>query len=291
MILLDTDVLSLYHVGHTRVLDRFRNVDVGEVVGTTIVSGVEILRGRFESLLKAADGQQLEGAQQRLDESETLQVNLTLPGGTTMSFDSSNPNKEEENPELQKFMGLFKANTETTTRLILDKNNDIQAVEFEGNPTESVDDIFKSQFDPALRKQISQQEFDKLPDEPVKPGDTWTRFSELDLGAGQSMTFETAYEYAGTVEKNGKTLDRITMETKKVTYALDPNGGLPLQLVKSELKVTTSTGEILFDRERGQIVSDVEELQIAGDIAFKVGDKDAEGTLELKINTDTKLQP
>jgi len=64
MILLDTDIVSLYHAGHERVTARIENVDPAEVLGTTVISLAEILRARFEFLLKAADGAQLQLAQQ-----------------------------------------------------------------------------------------------------------------------------------------------------------------------------------------------------------------------------------
>jgi tRNA(fMet)-specific endonuclease VapC len=72
MILLDTDILSLYHNGHERVTERIKGADPTEAIGTTIVTRAEILRARFEFLLKAADGNQLQRAQLRLDASESL---------------------------------------------------------------------------------------------------------------------------------------------------------------------------------------------------------------------------
>jgi tRNA(fMet)-specific endonuclease VapC len=72
MILLDTDILSLYHAGHERVAARIKTLDRAEVLGTTVITFAEILRARFEFLLKAADGEQLQKAQQRLDGSQAL---------------------------------------------------------------------------------------------------------------------------------------------------------------------------------------------------------------------------
>jgi tRNA(fMet)-specific endonuclease VapC len=64
---LDTDTLALLMKGHTRVSAR---VERTERVAITIVSRIELLQGRFASLLKAADGQQLLLAQHWLDENE-----------------------------------------------------------------------------------------------------------------------------------------------------------------------------------------------------------------------------
>ncbi len=49
-------------------------------MATTVVTRIEILRGRFEFLLKAADGAQLLRAQQLLSRSEELLAQIvTLP--------------------------------------------------------------------------------------------------------------------------------------------------------------------------------------------------------------------
>ncbi len=68
MILLDTDTVSLLAGGHSKVTQRARTAV--DTVATTVVTRFEILRGRFDFLLKAADGTQLERAQHWLDQSE-----------------------------------------------------------------------------------------------------------------------------------------------------------------------------------------------------------------------------
>lgn len=78
MILLDTDIISLYHAGHERVSEKVQNLDPGEVIGTTIITRAEILRARFEALLKAADGEHLQRAQERLAASESLLSDLHI---------------------------------------------------------------------------------------------------------------------------------------------------------------------------------------------------------------------
>ncbi len=57
MFLLDTDTLTHLHYGHPRVIERLRQAETSDV-GTTVVTKIEILRGRYDSLLKAADSQQ-----------------------------------------------------------------------------------------------------------------------------------------------------------------------------------------------------------------------------------------
>jgi tRNA(fMet)-specific endonuclease VapC len=71
MYLLDTDTLTHLHAGHPRVLRRLTALDDPDV-GTTIVTKIELLRGRFEFLLKAATGAELLRAQSWLARTEEL---------------------------------------------------------------------------------------------------------------------------------------------------------------------------------------------------------------------------
>ena len=91
MILLDSDIVSLYHAGHERVTARIEDVDPAEVLGTTVITFAEILRARLEFLLKAADGEQLQLAQQRLDSSQALLDDLhiaTVDAASATKFDA-----------------------------------------------------------------------------------------------------------------------------------------------------------------------------------------------------------
>src|SRR5262249_13481641 len=83
MYLLDTDILSLVHAAHPRVLERRRTVPSSEIA-VTIVTWVEILQGRFDSILKAADAAQLLRAQELLVRTGELLRELTV-----VSFDDA----------------------------------------------------------------------------------------------------------------------------------------------------------------------------------------------------------
>jgi tRNA(fMet)-specific endonuclease VapC len=65
VILLDTDTLTLLTMGHLKVQ---RRLDLAEDdIAITIVTRIEVLRGRFDFVLKAADGPQLLIAQTTLE--------------------------------------------------------------------------------------------------------------------------------------------------------------------------------------------------------------------------------
>lgn len=69
MILLDTDTLTLLFLGN--VAARRRLESARDNVATTIISRIEMLRGRFDAVVKAADAKQLQQAFRRLVETET----------------------------------------------------------------------------------------------------------------------------------------------------------------------------------------------------------------------------
>jgi tRNA(fMet)-specific endonuclease VapC len=77
MHLLDTDTLTHLHAGHPAVVARLRTVE-DPVVGTTIVTKSELLRGRIDFLLKAADGAGLLRAQQWFTRTEELLAQILV---------------------------------------------------------------------------------------------------------------------------------------------------------------------------------------------------------------------
>lgn len=68
MFILDTDTLSHFLRAQGRVTERV--TQASEEVVITLISRIEILQGRFASVLKAENGERLIQAQQRLEETE-----------------------------------------------------------------------------------------------------------------------------------------------------------------------------------------------------------------------------
>lgn len=77
MHLLDTDTLSHLQAGHPRVVAQLQTLSDPEV-GTTIISQIELLRGRFDYVLKAASGTDLLRAQSLLLRTEQLLTQLLI---------------------------------------------------------------------------------------------------------------------------------------------------------------------------------------------------------------------
>ena len=78
MTLLDTDVLSLVFAGNETVLSRLRRAE--DDLAITVITKVEVLRGRYDYLLKANDGTQLQRAQSWLDKIEQELTGWTVVG-------------------------------------------------------------------------------------------------------------------------------------------------------------------------------------------------------------------
>jgi tRNA(fMet)-specific endonuclease VapC len=96
MIVLDTDTLTFFLRGHASVVARVQQAT--EEVAITIISRIETLRGRFDTLLKAADGAELRRGQQRLAEAERdlarIPKVLLIDAGAGAEFDRLRSDKK-----------------------------------------------------------------------------------------------------------------------------------------------------------------------------------------------------
>jgi tRNA(fMet)-specific endonuclease VapC len=95
MKVLDTDVLTFLIKGHPKVCER-RTQETEEVV-ISIFSRIETLQGRFATLLKAADGSELERGQERLSQAErdpTAFRVLPVTAAVAAEFDRLRENKK-----------------------------------------------------------------------------------------------------------------------------------------------------------------------------------------------------
>ena len=93
MDLLDTDMLSLLHLGDPRLQERF---DPSRVA-TTVITRIEVLQGRFAFVMKAKDGEQLLSAFARLARSEELLRRITvvpIDNAAAAEFDRLRLNKK-----------------------------------------------------------------------------------------------------------------------------------------------------------------------------------------------------
>jgi hypothetical protein len=228
---------------------------------------------------------------------ESLHVDLRLPGGIDLTYDSKDPNAKIDNPQLAFLGDVFKLVSEISYTVVLDAQNKVKAVEGTEKimeKAEKLDDLVRDSIrgavNPDKTKARFEQEHRNLPDVLARPGEPWERTETMDTG-GQTFTFLKKYEYVGTEKKGDKTLDKISSKVLDVKYSQDPDSKSPLKVTKSDLKVESSEGTVLFDREQGCVVESRGKTQIKGSMTFSAGGQDLPGQLELSMQVGVQLQP
>jgi Family of unknown function (DUF6263) len=232
------------------------------------------------------------------DKVESLRVEMSLPGGNNLTFDSSNPDAKIENPALAFLGEALKLASETTYTLVLDAQNKVKAVEGTEKMLEKAEklsppakDVIHGRMQIDKLKMRFEQELRVLPDVLARPGESWERTEVLDIGSGQTLTFKKKYEYLGVEKLGDKTLDKISSKASEVELKMDPTANSPFKVLKADLKVASSAGTILFDREAGHVVSAKGTIQIKGDmLTFSINGTELPGTLDLTMETNTELQ-
>lgn len=220
---------------------------------------------------------------------EVLQTEVELPGGTKLQFDSANPDKKSDIPQLEPIMERLRLSFKTPVTVVIDSTNKIKEVKFPPGLADSVDVSNKSLFDADKRKKAAEQGRGFLPGKAVKPGDSWEHSVDADIGSGQTLAFQIKYTYDGTVDQDGRQLDKITGKTLTVNYSVDP-ANPTFQSSKSDLKITESTEAILFDRQQGAVQQRTKKMRIEGDLTLVVKGVEYPGKLDLNIEESTKRQ-
>jgi len=221
---------------------------------------------------------------------ETMQQQIKAPGLGEVSFDSVNPDKTAESV----LTPLLKAAAQATWTLVLDRKDQVVAVEGKDKAFEGLDaklrEAVKGTNDPEYLKQAATLEFLRVPVTPLKVGDTWEQSEPMRLDSAQSLTFKKKYTYKGVVEKDGRKLHQIDVEATEVKLAIEGMGPLMIKLVKSDLKLASSQGTLLFDAELGQVVMDSQTNQIKGPITLGIAGQELPAELDLTLETSTQAR-
>ena len=228
---------------------------------------------------------------------ESLRVEMSLPG-EKLVFDTRDPKAKIDSPGLSFLNEMFNLEGQMALTIVLDKNNKVKAVEGAEELRGKVEKLgpeareqMSKQFESEKLKRVFEQEFQILPDVLARPGEPWERAQVIDLGAGLAITFRKKFEYVGTEKRRNETLDKISSKVLEVKYNVDPDSNLPLNPVKSDLKVESSSGTIFFDREAGHVVGSTERIRIKGDVTYSAKGQEVPSKLDLNIETGVELQP
>jgi hypothetical protein len=142
-----------------------------------------------------------------------------------------------------------------------------------------------------VRKQV-QSGLDVWPAEPVKVGATWEREVSQSLGQGQALVFKRRYKYEGpemrsTVDSTRR-LEKVTAEDLEVKLTIDPAGGFPGSVEKSDLKVTSSKRSLLFDPALGRAIESTGDVTVAGEMTLNLMGQELPGKLNLVMKIGKK---
>ena len=221
---------------------------------------------------------------------------MKFPGGNLV-YDSSDLNVKIDNPELAFLGEVFKLTSQSAVTIVLDEHHQVKAVEGTEKLIEKADkldarakDLIRSSLEPDKLKTKFIQEHASLPEVLARPGEPWERTEVLEEG-GQTFTFRKKYEYLGTEKKGEKTLDKISSKATAVDLKQDPESKSPLKIVKSDLKIESSEGTILFDREAGCVVNAKGKTRIKGPLTISAGGQEIASDLDLTLESHTELQP
>jgi hypothetical protein len=229
---------------------------------------------------------------------DSIKANINTPAGN-ISFDSANPDagKEEGSP-LAFLHDTLKALTGASYTVVIGKDGKIAAVEGAekvvekaGELSPQAAEVLRGRMSGEKMKDTLNKEYGFLPDVLVRPGDTWNRESTQDIGGGQSFIYETTYEYKGTVERDGKTLDKIDKKATAVKYSQDPAAAAQAKVDDKGLKIDSSAGTILLDRATGTIVESTDKTHILGKMTITVMGQELDTDLDLTWEESTVMKP
>jgi Family of unknown function (DUF6263) len=235
---------------------------------------------------KSDDG----GSKQKIYSSK-VQFELSLPGGISVSFDSDNPDKESEVPQLNDMLKLLKVVSGMQITSELDNKGQLKELSVKAEGADELSDMFKSRLDPDNLKKQMKQELNTIPTKPVAPGDTWTRAEIFDAGSGQIFTYTTTYKYEGRVQEKGKTYDKVTATYAQPTFAIEAGSPLPIGSKSSDLSMEGSKSTMLLDVEKHQISQSTGETIFKGKIVLTdPNGNEIPGELDLKITSKLTRQ-
>ena len=226
-----------------------------------------------------------------------LRAEYTVPDGIKFNLDSSDPNIRIDNPQLAFLADVFKLKNSVAYTVVLDNQRKVKAIEgtekLKEKAEQLADSIAREEFECAMDVDRLRTKFEQtlriLPDVPAHAGESWERTEQLEIN-GKTFTVRKKYEFVGTEKKGDKILEKINQRLLDVKYDTDANEKLPLKVARSGLKIQSSEGTILFDREEGHITSANQKVQFKGNMTFSGAGVDQTGEFDLTFDTNTQLQ-
>jgi len=266
-----------------------------KAVQTLTIAGMDVPTESNVTVVSTVTGGKpaADGTQRVEERTDRYVMKLVIPGGG-VELDTDKPEAAKvEQMALQPVVDGLKA-LKGTAYTVVFKGPKVTAVEgidaLLAKLPAGTQEAFKGDLNLASISREWHQRIESLPGKDVKKGDTWTRTETVGLGGGQTMIFDTQYEYQGTIEKGGKTLDKVSIVFTGVKYTTDPNGASPLKVVTSDLKIESSFGQYLVDREKGLIVDRSTNTRVAGPMTFEINGMQLGGKVDLTLEIGSSVK-
>lgn len=226
---------------------------------------------------------------------DRIQMKMTLPQGQGFTYDSDS--KEAPQGMAAMIAPMFSALLEGTITLKMSTRGEV------------IDATIPEEFAAAIKnspggqlmgdmasaeglKRMAEQASLRFPEEDLKIGESMSSKIEMKAPMIGKQIVETTYKYNGPKEVEGKTYESFT-PAMKITIeplaadeqAKQPAGNVP---AASDVKVTEqdSTGEILFSREEGRMISSKINQKFTLDMS--VAGKSVSTKVDQNVNVDVK---
>lgn len=216
-----------------------------------------------------------------------IRASLKLPTGKEITFDS----KSGDTPPNTDLHNGFKALLDSSWTVERDKSNRITAIDRAETTPGSEDTLpmsVKRQLSAANLSDQAISDYARIPNKAVSNGEEWPLQEIIHLEAGQRITVNKKCIYAGTIDRSGKQLDRIVIQADgmKATYTAQDS---PLEVINTDaLQILECTGEVLFDRNVGEIISSQQTTKLKGTVTLQIDDTKLAPTLTITLNRSSQ---
>jgi hypothetical protein len=225
-----------------------------------------------------------------VQKTETLQLNLSLPGGLSFNFDSGNPSTDTAIPQLKAVAEFLAKMSKAELNVVYGADGKIKEIKWKDDAFANVDPMYKSEVDPETLKKTMQQELDRLPGKVVNKGDSWTRTEEVNLGGSQKMTVESEYTYTGPGTVDGKAVEQIAVKAKSVKLTMDAPTADGVLFKNAEVSVKDSSGTLSYDPALKMITRSESAMHLTGKLTLEVAGMELATDLDLKMNVKSDVK-
>ena len=245
------------------------------IQGTVLKSSVDMWMAMKWDVLRVDD----RGIIEMTQSIERMKMSVASPGVELVTYDSASP-QEPTGPAksiaagIQPLMGVKFIQSMNNRGEIVDvRLSQDAAAALDAAPSGAQ---LKEMFSQDGLKSLVNQAAAVLPEKAVRPGDTWQGQSETKSPAGD-LKMDINYTYHGTVQRRGRTLEKIGVDLK-VSF---PEGANPLGL-RVRVKEQQNTGFLYFDAKAGRFV----ETQLVQKMTLEtaLGDQTHQQKLDMRLH-------